>query len=248
MGILSSDIVFYASQYMPKDDDYPSGGVINSGVRVVFNDIKTTGIIKAFSDNIADTQNLTVVGRNANGNIVSDTISLNGATPVSGSQIFERILLASVNNFSSGLITIREGYSNSGIGYIYPKESGFLRPFYNSISEACCGNNKVLYEKIFIKNNNSSYDFLGTTITEINSGVYSNITFGLEKSQKYNEEVFDRTTAPTGVTSYGNGPSGIPNFHLGSKSYQGIWLKLDLPASTPASNDYYYLKIEGSST
>lgn len=248
MSIFAEDIVFYASENMPTDDTLPAGGAINSGVRVVFTDIANTGIIKAFSNNALDNQNLTIVGRNINGSIVSETLSLNGTTIVSGSQVFERILLSSIDSFASGIITIKEAYTNINIGYIYQNESGFRRPFYNNIAEACGGSDKILYEKIFLKNNNLNNNFLGVSITEINSGLYNNITFGLEKSQKYNESIFDRTTAPTGVTSYGNGPSGIPNFNLNSKSYQGIWLKMDLDSCTPAQDDYYYLKVEGSTT
>lgn len=248
MSVTATNLVFYASQNMPQDDTSPAGGAINSGVRVVFEDIPITGTITAYSNNVADSGNLTVVGRNNAGVIVSDIFGLSGTTPVSGSQVFERILSVQSSAVATGNITIEETVSNSGIGTIYANEQGFLRPFYDATAEPFGGSNKVLYEKIFLKNNNPINALLSASITEISSGVFSVVDFGLEKVQQYGEFVANRTTAPTGVTSYGDGPSGIAGTNLDPLSYQGVWLRLTLNAGTAATNSFYQLRVQGSTT
>jgi len=205
MSITANDLVFYASANMPQDDSSPAGGDINTGLRVVFEDIPVTGIVRAVSNSAADSGNLTVVGRNNVGVIVSDTFGLSGTTPVSGTQVFERVLVATVDALATGNITLSEPVSSSsGIGTIYANESGFLRPFYDATAEPFGGSNKVLYEKVFLKNNNSVNTLLNANITEISSGLFSIIDFGLEKSQQYVEFVGNRTTAPTGCYVFHN--------------------------------------------
>lgn len=248
MSIVASELVFYASNNMPQDDASPAGGDINSGLRVVFDDIPITGVVRAVSDNVADSGNLTIVGRDNAGVITSETFALSGTTPVSGSQVFERVLISSVDYFSTGTITLTEPVSTTGIGIIYPNESGFLRPFYDATAEPFGGSNKVLYEKIFLKNNNSVNALLNANITEISSGLYTLIAFGVEKSQQYTESVANRLTVPTGVTAYGAGPSGVAGTNLSPLSYQGVWLQLTLNAGTAAANSFYQLRVQGSTT
>tara|TARA_Y100001973_G_C5185142_1_gene327342 strand:+ start:1125 stop:1871 length:747 start_codon:yes stop_codon:yes gene_type:complete len=247
MSIIDSDIVLYASQNMPQSDSSTTGGEINSGVRVVFTDIAGYGKISAFSNNSNDTGNLNITGRDAVGIIKTDTIKLSGTTAVVGTQIFDTILVCSTDYFASGEISIQESSSNSGVGKIFPHESGFLKPFYDATANIAGGANKELYEKIFIKNNNLVNMFSGVSVTEVNSGLYNVVNFGLEKSQKYNESTSNRTVAPTGITNYGAGPSGLSE-PIVSNSYQGIWLKLTLNAGTERiKSSFYEISVNGQS-
>lgn len=245
MSIVPSDIVIYSSQNMPQDDSSVAGGVINSGIRVVFEDITNTGVINAVSDNALDTGNITVVGRDTVGIITSDTFQLNGISSVAGTQNFERIISCSVDQIASGNISVS---GNISLGSIYQNESGFTRPFYDATANPNGGANKTLYEKVFIKNNNTTNALLNATVQEISSGLYSKIEFGLEKSQNYNESVANRLTAPTGVTSYGSGISGVSNTNISPLDAQGVWLKFQLDAGDPAQDSFYQLQIAGGTT
>lgn len=245
MSILASDIVIYSSQNMPQDDLTVAGGDINSGIRVVFDDIVTTGLISAVSDSASDTGNLIVFGRDSVGIVSSDTFQLNGTTPVNGTQVFERILSCSTSTVSVGTVAVS---GSALIGNIYPTESGFLRPFYGATANAIGDADKTLYEKVFIKNNSTTNALLNATVEEIGSGLYSIMQFGLEKSQNYTESVANRTVAPTGVTSYGSGVSGVTDTNIAPLNAQGTWLQLTLNAGTPASNSFYQLQIAGGTT
>ena len=248
MSVTDLDIVLYASQNMPQSDSSTSGGDINSGVRVIFTDIAGTGRIKAVSTSIYDSGSLNIIGRDNVGLIINEAITLSGITPVAGSKNFDTILTCSTNALSSGDVTITEAFSGSGIGVIYSNESGFIKPFYDATANSNIGSNKTLYEKIFLKNNNYVDIFSGVGIVQINSGLYSLINFGLEKSQKYNESVSNRTVAPTGVTVYGSGTSGLEEPMM-SNSYQGIWLKLNLNAGTElVKSSFYQISVTGQST
>jgi hypothetical protein len=248
MSVVASDIVIYASVNMPTGDTGAAGGDINSGVRVVFDDIVPTSLVEVVSDSGNDTQNVTIVGRDSAGLIQTDTFALSGTTAVSGAQLFERILTATLDGVATGSITFRETVTNTGIAVIYPTESGFRRPFYNAIANPAGGADKTLYEKVCIKNNNETNALLTATVTEISSGLYNIVQFGLEPTLQATESVADRTTAPTGVTYYGAAASGVAGGDLSSLSWQGTWLQLTLTAGTAAQNSYYQLRVQGATT
>jgi len=248
MSVTANDIVFYASSNMPQDDASIAGGTINSGLRVEFNDIVATDIVEVLSDNAGDVQNVTIVGRDSAGVIQSDTFALSGLTLVSGVQSFERILTVTIDSVATGLITLRDAIGNTGLGSIATGESGFLRPFYDATANSFGGADKVFYEKIFLKNNNATTALLSTTLTEVASGIYTLVQFGLEKSPQYIESIANRLAVPTGVTSYGSGASGIPNTNLGPLDYQGVWLQLTADDGTVAQNSFYQLNVQGNTT
>jgi hypothetical protein len=247
MSITSNDIVLYSSQNMPVNDT-DSGGSINSGIRLVFEDIVATDVIEA-SGGASDSGTLTVTGRNAAGSIVSDVFALSGITIVSGDQLFERILVTSYDTLATGTITLRDASTDATLGTIYPTESGFRRPFYDATAEAAGGSDKDLYEKMFVKNNNTVNALLGATVTEVVSGVYALIEFALDDAHQYDEEtVANRLAAPTGTGPFGSGISGVPSTDLAPLDYLGIWLHLDLTAGTAAQNSFYQINIDGRTT
>ena len=243
MSVVASDIVVYASQNMPQDDLSTAGGAINSGIRLVFTDIETNSVISAFSDDNSDSGTLTITGRDSAGIIVSENIALSGTTTVSGSQVFERILSSRSDTIAIGNISVSGA---TEVGTIFPTESGFQRVFYDATANSTGGSDKTLYEKGFIKNNNTALALQSATATEVSTGLYTIITFGLEKSLNYNESVGNRLNAPTGVTSYGNGPSGVAGNNLTPLDAQGIWLKMELAAGTSSTNSFYRIQVEGT--
>jgi len=103
MSVLPSDIVVYGSANMQEADTGTQGGAISTSKRVVFDDISPTGTLQVVSSAAGDTDNgtsqreVTVTGRNAAGEIITEVIGLDattGLTPVAGLSSFERLLKA----------------------------------------------------------------------------------------------------------------------------------------------------------
>ena len=243
MSVVASDIVVYGTQNMPQDDLSTAGGAINSGIRVVFSDISSNSIVYATSSSASDSGNLSVTGRDAAGILISESIGLSGTSTVSGSQVFERIIACNVDTVAVGDISISGATS---IGSIYSNESGFQRIFYDATANSLGGSDKTLYEKVFVKNNNNTTALQAATITEVSTGLYNIITFGLEKSLNYDESVVNRLNAPTGVTSYGDGASGVVGSNLTALDAQGVWVKLFLANGSSSQNSFYRLQVEGT--
>lgn len=251
MSVVASDIVVYGTQNMPQDDLSTAGGAINSGIRVVFDDIQLNSIIYSSSSSASDSGNLSVTGRDAAGILISESIGLSGTSTVSGSQVFERIIACSVDTVAVGDISVSGGIpsgvpTKTSIGTIYSNESGFQRIFYDATANSLGGSDKTLYEKVFVKNNNSTTALQAATITEVSNGLYNIITFGLEKSLNYDESVANRLNAPTGVTSYGDGASGVAGSNLTALDAQGVWVKLFLANGSSSQNSFYRLQVEGT--
>jgi len=247
MSITASQIVMYTSQNMPVDDATTSGGAINSGIRVVFDDIAATDVVEA-SGAAADSGTITITGRKSDGVIATDSFALSGTTIVSGSQQFERILIVAVDAIASGNIVLRDAGTNTTIGTIPVTESGFRRPFYDATAAAAGGSDKELYEKIFVMNTNSTLALLSATVTEIASGIYAKTAFALENTYASTQSVATRVTVPTGTGPYSSGASGVPSSDITALNYLGIWLQLDLNAGDAAQNSFYQLQVNGSTT
>lgn len=249
MAVTASDIVIYASQYKPKNDTDTSGGDINSGLRVTFTDIVSTDVVELLSSSASDSGNVVITGRNSAGILLNETVALSGTTTVSGSQQFERIVSAIYSSTPVGDITLRDASTDASIGVIYTNESGFERVFYDATANQAGGDDKILYEKVFVKNNNTSTALNNVTVGEVATGLYTIIEFGLEEVKQSSESTANRTVVPTGVNTFGdNASSGLPqDGYLNPLDYQGVWLKLTLEDGASTSNSFYRLQIDGVS-
>jgi hypothetical protein len=94
MSIIRSDIVVYGSANMRETDADAQGGAIAATTRVVFEDLSANDAVQVVSSNAGDddTNTVTVYGRNAGGSLVSEATDLNGQTPATGTQVFERLM------------------------------------------------------------------------------------------------------------------------------------------------------------
>ena len=250
MAVTSSDLVLYASANMPLNDNNTSGGAINSGIRVTFTDPSSAAQLIIFSSSASDTsQTLALKGRNAAGSIITENMSLDGTTNVTSSNTFERVLIAELSDVGVGNITV-SGNGVNQIAEIPIGESGFLRPFYDATTSA--SSSKTLYEKIFVKNNNTSSTLDGATLIPVAAtGLASQITYGIEDGKASPQSVSNRTTAPTGVDAFGSGASGVyPNGTgvLTAYDYQGFWLKMSLEANESAINSFYEIQVSGTTS
>ena len=98
MSVLPSDIVVYGSANMPEADGAINGGAVDFSRRVAFYDIAPAGSVDVISTSPSDTATMIVFyGRDTTGVIQSQTLSLNGQTWVTGSQLLERLLYAALS-------------------------------------------------------------------------------------------------------------------------------------------------------
>lgn len=109
MSILADDIIVYGSANMQESDSGAQGGAIATGKRVVFADIAPAGNVEIVSSAAGDTtQNVTVTGRNAAGEIISEAKTLNGQTPVpmTAETTWERLLKAVKSASTTGDVAV----------------------------------------------------------------------------------------------------------------------------------------------
>lgn len=250
MPIAASDIVAYGSAVMPDSDATEEiGGAIALTKRVVFDDIVATDSLEILSSETGDTtQEVTVHGRNAAGELVSDSAVLNGTTPVAISQVFERILKATLDGAATGNVTVRDADTDTAIMVFAPGELEIRRPFYNASAEAAGGSARTYYEKIFIRNNHATLSLTGATIAE-QADPSAKVAFALESTldgTDTNGAGNNRQVTPGGYT-FNSDPKNVANSqNLTAESAQGVWLELTLGAGDAADNTSYTLRTNGN--
>jgi hypothetical protein len=252
MSVISSDLVIYGAANIAEADGVTHGGVIDTEVRYVFTNAPMANTLNENVDIVSDqsgdtTQTVTITGRNSEGAIITEDLSLNGVTPVTGSTAFERLLKVVSDAAHDGTITVTSQTSSSGLCTL---ESGVLsvrRPFYNVSSDVAGGSARAFYEKIFIKNNNSTNALLNSVVSEA-ADPSTNITFDLEDACNDNNTVSTRIDeAPSGMLgSFDNANKNVPGVHLGPGSGIGCWMKLSLAAGEAADKSTWTVQIQGS--
>lgn len=250
MPVLDSDIVVYGAQNHAEDDSSVQGGAIDTTVRLVFVDIDPAGTIEAVSDNAGDTtQDLTVVGLNAAGEVVTEQQTLNGTTPVAFSETIATILKATLSGAAAGNVTVREAGGGDTLMIFEPGLLQIRRPFYLAAAEASGGAQRKYYEKIFFRNNNASLSLTNAVISEL-SDPSGKIAFALETSLDGTGTSANRRTAPaSGVTAFDSNPKNVANNqnHTAGAA-QGVWLELTLDPGDPAQETSYTLRESGTTT
>jgi hypothetical protein len=249
MSVTADQIIVFAATYMPENDTDVCGGAINSGVRVVFDDIVATDQVEIYSSDTSDSGTINITGRDGAGIIQTSSMAISGTTIATLPQTFERILKIVYQQAPVGVITVRSQDADTIIATLASGVTGIRRPFYDATANAAGGANKTLYEKVYIMNTNPTTALTNVQVTEVSSGLYSKIDFGLENSLNSTGTISDRTTTPTGVSGYGNGPSGIiEGGNLPNLQYQGMWLRLQLNAGDAAQNSFYQFQVTGTTT
>jgi len=121
MSVLPSDIVAYGSANMPEADGVTIGGAVDFTKRVAFYDISPAGTVDVVSSSASDTATkMQVTGRDSTGVIQTPAaVTLNGTTPVTGSQSFERLLAAVVTGGAVGALSNPLGTAAVGDVAVY---------------------------------------------------------------------------------------------------------------------------------
>jgi len=253
MSVSASDLVIYGAANIAETDGVTQGGAIDTTVRYVFDSaslVNTTGpdTVDVVSDNAGDTGiTVTITGRNAAGDIVTDEYTLAGVAEQTGDTTFTSLMKIVLSGAAAGTVNVHE---HSGSVTIVDIETGVTEvrvPFYNVAADAAGGSSRDFYEKIFFKNNNGTNDLLSAAVSE-QADPSTYITFDLEDAQDDNNSVATRlNTPPSGMLgSFDSNSKNVPGTDLAAGSAIGVWLKLTLAAGTSASTTTYTIRLEGS--
>jgi hypothetical protein len=121
MSVTANNIVVYGSTDMPEADGVTVGGAVDFTKRVAFYDITPSGTVDAVSSSSSDTATMMqVMGRDSSGVIQTPAaMTLNGTTPVTGSQTFERLLAAVITGGAIAGLTSPGGTAAVGDVAVY---------------------------------------------------------------------------------------------------------------------------------
>jgi hypothetical protein len=93
MSVKPGDIRFYGSANMDDADGATQGGAVDMAYKITFADMAASGTMNYVSSSASDTATtIALTGRDGTGAIQTETKTLNGTTPVTGSQSFGRVL------------------------------------------------------------------------------------------------------------------------------------------------------------
>ena len=249
MPIVASDIVAYGSASMP-DDDTPTGigGAIDTAIRVVFTDIAATDQIEFLSSSAGDTtQTLTIYGRNAAGELVSEGNTLTGVTVVTTTLAFERVLKITLSATAAGTITVRDQDTDTTIASIEPGVTEIRRPFYDAAADATGGSTRNYYDKVFFKNDHGSLTLTSAVIKE-QADPQTVVDFGLESTLDGSDTngAGNRQTHTGGYTFDSTDKNVANSQNLTAGSAQGCWLRLQLTAGLGAQNTSVTMRVSGN--
>lgn len=246
MSIVAADLVLYNAASMPVNDSGTSGGAIDPLRRPDFTQMGANDTVRIVSSNAGDTtQTVTIVGRLADGSLASETLSLNGTTPVTSANTYERLLSALTSATCAGIVTVARSTGPTTIRIIPAGERGFQAVFQQDASDP--SSQEDFYLKVFWKNTNGSLALTSSVVKE-NADPSNDITFGLAPSINDTATTTNRKTAPAGIT-FASTPVNVPNSqNLTSGSGIGVWLDLTLAAAAAALKSTYTLELDGQTT
>lgn len=250
MSITAAELIVYGSVNMPEANGTTSGGAIDATCKIAFTDIAATDTVKFQSSNAADTMNITVYGRSAAGAIVSETKALNGTTLTTATtQTFERILKIVLASAAAGTVTITRTTGGTTIATMEAGITTVRRLFYDAAADASGGSSRSFYEKVFVKNTNSTLTLTNAQIAEF-ADPTTNITFDLEDAINDNNSIANRlNTVPAGMLgSFDSATKSVPGGALAATDKIGVWVKLTLAAGTAAAKSTWTLEATGTTT
>jgi hypothetical protein len=244
MSITAAELIVFGSANRPVDDTSTSGGAIDATSRPTFAQIAATDNIEVLSSAAGDTtQTVTLTGRNAAGEYVSDVLSLNGVAVITSTVVFERLLKARLSATCAGNITVRRATGDTLLGTIIIGEREFYANFIKSASDTGAVSR---YEKVFAKNTNGSLTLNDADIT-LTADPDSRIKIALEASKGGSSSIANRL-ATTGLSfSDDNVVLSVPTGLLATTENIGIWIEQALLSADAAFKSSYTLRIRGTS-
>jgi hypothetical protein len=244
MPIGPSDLQFWSSVSIPTDDTSPSGGAISTTKRPALDVFSATAVVALVSSEAGDTRNVTVVGRDAAGAIISEVKALNGLTEVVTTAPFRDVhSVTAASTHTTRIITVRQGAGGTARGQILANTDAIHAMFQRSASEASAVDR---YEKQFAKNNHPSL-MLNSAAIKLTADNANKVFIGCATALNDSGSVANRKTVPAGVTFVDlNVSQSVPGGALSAGSSIGIWVKQSLLGADSAFRQTFTIELSGT--
>ncbi len=251
MPIVSTDLVQYAAASMPDTDAAVNGGAIDLLRRTDFTQLAANDDIEVISSAAGDTQSCTITGRNAAGQIVSETAALTGVTAkiFATLGVIERVLSVELASVAIGTVTVRRSVAGATLRAIPVGERGFMALFRKAASDPSVIKN--FYTKVFLKNNHATLSLLAAAVRQ-SADPDARIMHLLAAAVNDVATVANRVTAPAiadtqDPDTFDDTDKSVPGTDLAATAAIGVWLRLQLPAADTPHRSTYDLQITGQS-
>lgn len=249
MTILESDIQIHGSAVMPEDDLAANiGGAIDLGTVVSFEDLTANSRVEAISSVAGDVMTMTITGRNAAGEIVTEVKALTGTTVVTFTTIWKRLLKVVLASVSTGTVTLRKLTNGGDLMLFKPGVKTVRRVFYDAAADVAGGATRKFYDKIFVRNGNAT-DALTNAKISITANPGNKLAFALEAGldgMDKNGAGKTRLQAPAGYVFDAVEKSVVNNGNHSPLKAQGVWLELTLAAGAAAAAEVYKIREVGT--
>src|SRR5581483_8718335 len=157
MSVVASDLVAYHAATQSDVDGSTVGGAIDTLRRPDFTQLAANDTLEVVSSAAGDTtQTVTVEGRDSQGRIVSQTVTLTGTTAVAFGTLgtVERVLKCEMSATAAGTVTLRRSDHTTAVRAIPIGERGFSMVFRKGTSSTSGAVD--YYAKVFWKNTNGA--------------------------------------------------------------------------------------------
>ncbi len=243
MPVEASDLVRYGAANHPVDDVSAVGGGIDLTKRPLDSQFAATARPEIVSGAAGDTMNVTIVGRIADGTIVTEAQALNGTTPVLFTAEYQRIHTITLASATTGAVTVRQGASGPTRHTFAAGELVAFTWFQRSSSGPSA---ETRFEKAFWRNNHGSLALTEAKVTLLTDAA-SLYRVGLETAKDGSLSAGNRKTAPAGVTYFDDGVEiNIPTGSLGPGEAIGYFVEQQLGADAPAAQTTLVTQISGA--
>lgn len=244
MSVVAADLKAYQSASMPEDDVSTSGGAINTAGQVGIIALASNSALEVVSDNAGDTMNVTVTARDPAGAIVSETVALNGTTPVALTTLgtierVEKVVLAAA---AAGNVTTRVSGAGASVSVMPAGITSDRRMFYDAASQA---SQTVRYEKFFYKNTNGTTTLNSAQLT-LTADPATSILIGAAPAVDDTGSVANRLTSPGVTLVDDNVAQAVPGGALAAGSAIGVWVQMTRAAAAAAIKDSFTVQLDGT--
>ncbi len=250
MSIVAGDLVLYCAVNMPVDSVSTVGGAIDPKRRADFTQLAANDDVEVISSAAGDTQNCTIVGRDATGAIVTETKALTGTSAAifASLGVIERVLSVELASDAIGTITVRRSVAGATIRVIPIGERGFKAMFQQDSSDPLVQTD--FYVKLFWKNTHGSLT-LTTAVVKQNADPDARITMCNAVAVNDVATSANRITAPSGADlqdpdTFDDTDKAVPGGSIAAGSAIGVWYRLRLPAADSPHRSTYTSELDGN--
>lgn len=246
MPIAATDLKLLGAASRPEDDASTTGGDEVLTSRPLDSQFSAAAVAALISSAGGDTMNVTVYGRDAAGNLVSETKALNGTSEVLTTQSFERITKVVIASTATGTVLLKQGTGGTTRHTFAPGELSAFIMFLNAASDPSSG--KTFYEKLHWTNAHASLD-LQSAAVKLTADPDSKFEIGVAAAVNDTTTVANRLSAPGGITFVDDNVSqSVPGGVLAHGAEVGVWIKMTLGSGAAAAKSTFTLQLDGTTT